>query len=362
MRIAIVAPLVTAIREPQLGGSQAFLSDLATGLTARNHEVHVYAASGSSIPGVTVRDTGVDPQSLAGVLYHADGRAVRGTSEAQAAFARVYASVNEGAYDVVHNHAFDPPAVRLATALSTPVVHTLHLPPDRHMADAFADARRSTNPPTVAGVSTSQAAAWQALTRIDTVLPDGVPVDRIPCSVQAGEGVVFAGRFSPEKGADDAIAIAQRAGVAIDLYGEPYDPDYARSRVESHRGEPGVQIHSGLTRPELWQVMARALAILCPVKWEEPFGLVAAEAQATGTPVIAYRRGALEEVVLDGQTGFLVAPDDVDAAAGAIAKVGGLNREACRRHAEAHLNLEASLIAHERLYERVARPAATSHA
>ena len=78
MKIAIMAPLVTAIREPQRGGSQAFVSDLARGLTGRGHQVHVYAAAGSDIPGVEVIDTGVDPRSLAGTLYRAPGRAPQG--------------------------------------------------------------------------------------------------------------------------------------------------------------------------------------------------------------------------------------------------------------------------------------------
>ena len=77
MKIAIMAPLVTAIREPQQGGSQAFVSDLARGLVGRGHDVHVYAASGSQIPGVEVIDTGVDPESLAGTLYRAFGPAGR---------------------------------------------------------------------------------------------------------------------------------------------------------------------------------------------------------------------------------------------------------------------------------------------
>src|SRR5439155_1763614 len=128
MRIAIVAPLVTAIREPQLGGSQALVADLAMGLQTRGHEVHVYAASG-------------------------------------------------------------------------------------------------------AAVSTAAAKAWRALAPVDAILPDGVPVERIPWSASGGDGVIFAGRFSPEKGPEDAIAIAREAGVHIDLYGEPYDPEYARNHV-----------------------------------------------------------------------------------------------------------------------------------
>ncbi len=349
----MIAPLVTAIREPQLGGSQALIADLATGFTSRGHQVDVYAATGSSIPGVTVVDTGVDPRSLVGSLYRADGTGPADVRPVGLAFATVYAAVRRIPYDIVHNHAFDPPAVREASLLRSPVIHTLHLPPDPHVAAALTESGRSDNPPTVAAVSVSQSAAWQILTAIDTVLPNGVPVARIPWSETAGEGVVFAGRFSPEKGAEDAIDIARYAGVPIDLYGEPYDVDYSRSLIESHRGQPGVAIHGGLARAELWRVMARSRAVLCPAKWDEPFGMVAAEAQAAGTPVICYRRGALPEIVVDHRTGFVVPRDDRMAAARALKEVESIQRDACRRHAEDHLNLDTTIAAHESLYERL---------
>jgi glycosyltransferase involved in cell wall biosynthesis len=100
--------------------------------------------------------------------------------------------------------------------------------------------------------------------------------------------------------------------------------------------------------------MGRAAVVLCPAKWEEPFGMVAAEAQACGTPVVAFRRGALSEVVVDGTTGFLVAPGDLRAAAVAANRASTLSRVACREHAESRLDIERSLDAHERLYARVA--------
>ena len=122
MKIAIVAPLVSAIREPQGGGSQAFVADLSRGLTGRGHEVHVYAASGSQIPGVTVIDTGVDHRSLAATLYRAAGPAPRDQDVTALAFARVYALLGQVRYDVVHNHAFDAPAISLAGALTAPKI------------------------------------------------------------------------------------------------------------------------------------------------------------------------------------------------------------------------------------------------
>src|SRR5262245_38247697 len=110
MKIALMAPLATAIREPQRGGSQAFVADLARGLAGRGHKVHVYAASGSSIPGVTVIDTGVDPEALTGTLYRAFEAAappMASDGAAELAFGTAYAQVQQIRYDVIHNHAFD---------------------------------------------------------------------------------------------------------------------------------------------------------------------------------------------------------------------------------------------------------------
>jgi len=359
MKIALMAPLVTAIREPQRGGSQAFVSDLARGLTGRGHEVHVYAASGSQIPGVEVIDTGIDPRSLASTLYRAfePAAGTPGAAESAAAefaFSTAYATMHAAGYDVIHNHAFDAPAVRLATELPAPVVHTLHLPPDRSVSAALSDVARRGRRPAVAVVSDFQASAWRRVVPVDAVLPPYPPTGVIPWSATAGRGALFAGRLSPEKGPAEAIDIALAAGVPIDVYGDIYDPEYSREQVDPRRSWPGVSVRPGVARTTLWEAMARAAVVLCPSRWDEPFGLAAAEAQACGTPVVAFRRGGLSEVLMDGITGFLVPPDDVRAAAEAVGKAAGLSRPACREHAADHLDLELSLDAHERLYRRVA--------
>ena len=113
-------------------------------------------------------------------------------------------------------------------------------------------------------------------------------------------------------------------------------------------------MHQAVRRTSLWEAMARASVVLCPSQWDEPFGMVAAEALACGTPVVAFRRAGLAEVVTDGVTGFLVAPGDVGAASDAVSKAVALSRLACREHAVRELDLELSLDAHERLYRRVA--------
>ncbi len=357
MKIALMAPLVTAIREPQLGGSQAFVSDLARGLTSRGHEVHVYAASGSQIPGVTVIDTGVDAAALAATLYRVHARngaaSASALEAAEVAFGTAYASMRQSRYDVIHNHAFDAPAVRLAAAMPAPVLHTLHLPPDGTVAAALQQAGRSGSPPAVATVSAFQARAWRQVVSIDGILRPCVPTRSIPWSRRPGYGAVFAGRLSPEKGAAEAIDIACAAGIPIDVYGDAYDADYAREQISLRAGRPGVRIHEAVPRASLWQTMARAAVVLYPARWDEPFGMAAAEAQACGTPVVAFRRGGLSEVIADGVTGFLVPPGDLRACAEAVRKSAGISRGACRGHAESQLDLHQSLDAHERLYRKM---------
>ncbi len=360
-----MAPLVTAIREPQQGGSQAFVSDLARGLVGRGHDVHVYAAAGSEVPGVEVIDTGIDPRSLAGTLYRAFGpsadpadSAETASAEAgevaEAAFAGAYGVMQVVRYDVIHNHAFDAPAVRLAAGLQAPVVHTLHLPPDQAVSAALRQVARGSRPPAVAVVSDFQAGAWRRVIPVDAVLPPYPPTRAITWSETSGPGALFAGRLSPEKGAAEAIDIARAAGVPIEVYGDVYDARYSREQIDPRRGWPGVTVYQGVPRAALWEIMARAAVVLCPSRWDEPFGLAAAEAQACGTPVVAFRRGGLSEVIVDGVTGFLVPADDVAAAAAAVARAPGLSRAACRQHAEGRLDLGVSLDAHERLYRRVA--------
>jgi glycosyltransferase involved in cell wall biosynthesis len=358
VKIAIVAPLVSAIREPQGGGSQAFVADLARGLVGRGHQVHVYAATGSDIGGVTVIDTGIDPRSLAATLYRATGQSHSVMGPATAAFATVYAAVRAHEYDVIHNHAFDAPAVSLATALGAPVVHTLHLPPDVAVATALRQAAEGENAPAVACVSEFQAAAWRAAASIDAVLPPLVPTRLVPWSATAGEGAIFAGRLSPEKGTAEAIDIAQAAGIRIDVYGDVYDGQYASDQIEPRRSLPGVAVHPGIPRASLWAAMACAAVVICPAQWDEPFGMAVADAQACGTPVVAFRRGGLAEIIADGVTGFLVAPGDVRAAAESVRTAPAISRGGCRDHAEKYLDLERSLDAHEQLYRHVVSPGA----
>jgi glycosyltransferase involved in cell wall biosynthesis len=206
-------------------------------------------------------------------------------------------------------------------------------------------------------VSHACAAGYASFCRIDAVIYNGIPVERIPYADRpASEGyLLYAGRISPEKGVHDALEIAQAASKHLVLAGGIYDQEYYAERIEPwRRTHPESSTYLGvLTREQLWQLMAGAEGLLVPSYWDEPFGLVAVEAEATGTPVIGYARGGLVEVVADGTTGWLVAPDDKAAAVDAVARLGALDRAMCRAWVQEHFGLDAMLDAYVAFYGRM---------
>jgi UDP-glucose:tetrahydrobiopterin glucosyltransferase len=354
VRVALLAPLVSPIGALHLGGAQAVVADLATALVARGHDVVVYASRGSALPGVTLADVDVDAVVLHADLFREEGHN-RASLAMQAAYRAVYAHVRAGAFDVVHNHGFDDPAVSVATELGIPVLHTLHLPPGPAMAGAIGDARRLGSARVwCAAVSETHATAWRRVVDVDAVLRNGVPVDRVPFVAEAGTVALVAARFSAEKGVAEGIAAGRQAGWPVVVYGTPYDSAYERAVRSRWAGDTAVTFKAPVERTELWRALGSAGVVLCLSRWDEPFGMVAAEAQAAGTPVIASHAGGLAEVVEDGVTGYLVPRADVAAAVAALARVDGVSREACRRHAHAALGLEQAVDAHERVYAALA--------
>jgi glycosyltransferase involved in cell wall biosynthesis len=348
VRIALVAPLVAPIddRSAQLGGAQALLADLAGGLTAAGHEVDLVAASGSRVRGVRVVDLGIDAARLASASFYA--AAPRTDDAAQRdAFARVrsWVDARAGAIDAVHAHAYDAAAFDALEGTRVPVVHTLHLPPVD--ASVVAAARRARA--TLATISHATASAWSREgVGIAAVVPNGIDVASVPLGRGDGGYLLSAGRIAPEKGVDAAARVARAVGLPLHVVGGVYD-DAARRAIDP----AGVVFLGPRPREEVFRIMARAAALLMPVRWDEPFGLVAVEAMAAGTPVVAYRRGGLAEVIDDGRTGYLVEPDDEDALVDAARRVDGIDRAACRARVERCFTLERMVTAYCALYARL---------
>jgi glycosyltransferase involved in cell wall biosynthesis len=339
VRIALVAPFVAAIdeRAPQIGGAQAVIADLARGLASRGHSVTLVAPRGSFVTGTAIVDLGVDADPAAAL-----GRDGRGTSQDDA-FAAVAAWLASQSFDVVHAHAFDAPA--FARLGGPRVLHTIHLPPLEATVVAAARATQAT----LATVSESCRAAWAgAGVGVTAVLPNGVELTRVPIGDGRGGYLAFAGRMSAEKDPAAACRVARAASARLRLAGPIYDEQYYAREVAPLLGAD-ISYDGPLARADLWRMLGAAAATIQPVRWDEPFGMVALESIACGTPVVAYRRGGLAEVIVDGRSGCLVAPDDEAGLLRAVATAAGLSRTACRSDARRY-DLERMLDAHEALY------------
>jgi UDP-glucose:tetrahydrobiopterin glucosyltransferase len=368
MRIALIAPLIAPIAPPYLAGVQVVLRDLAAGLAARGHTVTLYAARGSAVPGVRVLTLGIDAAEVAAARLNI--ARLTATDAAEPADATFFTQAHHflrialriartaGSYDLLHAHAYDWPIFAFGALLPLPVLHTLH---NAAISPAIvgalaALARAGSGNTRLASVSRACAATYAPPVRVPTILRNGIAVDAVPFGPAAAEPryLLFAGRMSPEKGLEDAVAIARRAGRRLLVAGGAYDPEYFATRARPLLADleaAGQGEYLGpVPRERLWALMAGAEALLCPIHWDEPFGLVAVEAQAAGAPVVGYARGALPEVVADGVTGWLVPEGDAAEAARAVERAGTLDRAACRARVAELFSLDAMLAAHERVY------------
>jgi len=348
LNIGVVAPRVAPLAEAQPYGNHVFLADLACGLRDRGHDVVVYAAEGSVLPGVPVDPVRVDMAAQRRFLVLRDHE--RDEAEAmRRSFDRLFDRLRARRHDVVSQHAFDAPA--LDANVDMPALHTLHLPPMREEVVAAARRRRQR----LASVSESCARQWKAATARDIIaLPNGVPdvaVDRRSPDAVA----LMAGRISREKGFAAGLRVARRAGLAAVIVGEIYDETYFPADVMPELR--GATLRSAMPRIALRQWMQRAAVVLMPIEWDEPFGLVAAEAQLAGCPVVGYARGALPDIVANGIGGFLVAPGDEDALVDAIGAARRLDRTTIREQALPRFSMSACI---ER-YENVLRSLAEHH-
>ena len=377
MRIALIAPLVSPIAPPFLGGAQALLADLAAGLAGRGQQITLFAATGSAIPapGVAMRDLGIDSDQLEPARFDGPPPVPDGGETIAAllpppepaffpsaqAFLRVFVQLQRelAEYDLIHAHAFDWPTFAYGALIATqrPMLHTLHLPAVNPAINALlGDLHRSRNPTRLITVSQACARTYALYSPMDAIIPNGIDTDAIPFGATADPDgfLLFAGRISPEKGVAEAIEIARRAGRRLILAGSVYDSGYMQKRIRPLLAERGSAVEQvgQLAHADLWRLMSRASALLLPIGWEEPFGLVAAESLAAGCPVIGFARGALPEILSDGETGFLVPPGDLDGAARAVGAIPRLSRTACRAHAQARFSLGRMLDEHEQVYAR----------
>ncbi|MDQ6721089.1 MAG: glycosyltransferase [Candidatus Dormibacteraeota bacterium] len=342
MRIAVVASPVAPLRPAQTGGAQSLICDLAVGLIRRGHKVLLHCAEGSEVAGVELVMVPI-PSDANQALVMPGGAPTIPTPGVTAAITAMFRGIEASRPDVVSQHAFDAPAFEMAARL--PSLHTLHLPP---IEPAVVAAARLIPPARLATVSHSCRRDWEAAgVRIGRVIRNGVSDSSVNGN-PVEDVALIAGRISPEKGVDHALTAARLAGARCRIAGSLYDPDYVVDLA-------GAEILGSIPRDELRRVMGRSAVTVCAIRWEEPFGLVAAEAQMAGCPVAAYRRGAMPEVVEEGVSGFMATPDDIHDLARAIVNCRTLDRRTVKASAQRRLGLEGMLNGYEAALREVAR-------
>jgi glycosyltransferase involved in cell wall biosynthesis len=349
MRIGLIGHHMAPIAPPFMGGVEAMTWYLARWLAAEGHEVTLFAPAGSAVPGVEVR--ALDLDAPIGGLARADVSMPPGRfMDAHYAYQRLMMELimTGDRFDVIHSHSLHYLPVAMGELLPVPMALTLHCPPTPWLEASL----RMVGPagPRLVAVSTATARMWSEVVTADTVIPNGVDLASWHLGA-GGPDLAWSGRIVPEKAPHLAVEAARRAGRRLRLAGPILDVGYFAEHLE-----PTLNGHARylghLAHDELSSLLSTSAALLQTPVWDEPFGLTAAEAMASGTPVVSFARGGLPEFIGE-PGGRLVAPGDVAGLAAAVDDAVALSRPGVRAFAEATLGMDRVGRSHEELYARL---------
>lgn len=345
LRICLIASSAFPVREPFAGGLEALVHHLARRLAERGHEVSLFAASGSDpdLPVTVLNAVGFRSSGAADRDVNAPS--ARWMAEHHAYLSLMLGLARDGStrFDVVHNHSLHHLPVAMAPMLQVPVLTTLHTPPTPWLESAIAAAPGASS---FTAVSAWAASAWAHVVSSVPVL-NGIDTDAWPLGPGGGPAV-WTGRLVREKAPHLAIDAARLAGVPLVLAGPVADVAYYESEVAPRLGADVVHV-GHLDHRALALLLGRAAVAVVTPAWDEPYGLVAAEAMSCGTPVAAFARGALPELVHPG-VGALAAPGRVDDLAAAIDVARRCDRRVVRAHATERLSAARMVAEYEARY------------
>jgi glycosyltransferase involved in cell wall biosynthesis len=335
MQIGLIAPPWVPVPPVGYGGTEQVVHNLARGLKRVGHDVRLFTIGTSTC-------------EVACSWYFDEPAEPMGTSMAEAA--HVLAAYDAFAeVDVIHDHTTLGPLLGATAAGLPPVVATNHGPFDRAGRDVY---RRAAGAASIVAISHAQRADGPDVP-VAAVIHHGIDLSAHPYGDGDGGFVLFVGRMSRDKGVHRAIRIARRSGwriVVIAKMREAGEVDYFEAEVRPLLGRD-VELHVEASAEERVALMRQAKALLNPISWSEPFGLVMVEALACGTPVLVSPHGAAPEIVEHGCTGYLCA--DETEMVDALARIEQVDRRACRRSVEQRFDMARMAADHERLYRKV---------
>jgi glycosyltransferase involved in cell wall biosynthesis len=338
MRIAQVAPLVESVPPSGYGGTERVVAYLTDELVRQGHDVTLFASGDSRTSAELVpcapRALRLD-ESVIDPIAHQVHELECVAAQAQR-------------FDVIHWH-LDYFHFPMSRRLGVPQVTTLHgrldIPDLQPVYDEFDDMP-------VVSISNDQREPLPQARWVETV-HHGMPPDELRLTDEVGDYLAFLGRISPEKRADRAIEVARRVGMPLRIAAKVDDVDreYFEREIEPLLAGAHVEFVGEIGPDEKADFLGRARALLFPIDWAEPFGLVMIEAMACGTPVIAYRSGSVPEVITDGVSGFIV--DDIDGAVAAVERLDEIDRAGCRAAFEDRFTVERMARDYLQVYERL---------
>ena len=347
IRVALIASARHPVCQPFAGGLEAFVYQFAHALTAAGHHVTMFAAPGSDVdlPWDVVPVHALEMTEAS----RRDATAPDWVVHETHAYLSVMLNLAEqlrDSFDIVHNHSLHYLPLVMARALPMPMLTTLHTPPLKWLEQAVALPGGVASAFTA--VSAFTARQWEPINGPVPVIPNGIDLD----DWQPGPGghyAVWSGRLVPEKGLPDAVAAARRAGFRLRIAGPVGDRAYFEEAVRPLLG-PAVTYEGHLRRDELNELVGGAAVALVTPRWEEPYGLVTAEALACGTPVAGFARGGIPETI-DAASGRLAPPDDIGALSRALVAAAQLPRGPVRARAETHCSQEVMVARYLARYE-----------
>lgn len=350
MKILVLSPVEERVPPPKYGGTELVVYNLVEGLVKKGHEVTL-AASGDSITSAKLY-----PLARKALRTRLDGEDENSKLKLREAFkyiavARALKVAAKKRYDIIHNH-IGWRIMPFSFLLNIPMVTTLHGPLTDYTQKTIYSQFKNAN---LISISKSQREPAPDLNYVATVY-NGIDIEKFPFNPKPENYAAFLGRISPEKGIHFAIQAARRAkiklliGAKIDVVDQEFYQKEIRPQIRGRQ----IQYLGELNHEQKVKLLKNARVVINPINWQEPFGLVMAEAMACGTPVVATRRASAPEIVLDGKTGFLVDPKNpVPEIVASLSKIDQIKREDCRRRVEEKFTTELMVAGYEKAYQKV---------